>query len=81
MDYSEKYVQMCEKAEEIQDCYFDVEDFRPMLPSFLYDKRMGKVSIHIWTPPKLQDELGFEQAQLSISTEWAKPIGVAPLSI
>lgn len=50
MDFSKLYVEMCEAAQEIQDIYFEVDDFRPMLPSFLYDRRMDRFVVHIWMP-------------------------------
>jgi hypothetical protein len=70
MDTSKAYIEMCEKAQEIQDIYFDVDDMRPLLPSFVYDKRMERVAIQFWTPTTLATELGLENPHLVVSIEW-----------
>ena len=56
MDTTKDYIDKCEKAVKIQDIYFDVEDFRPLLPSFVYDKTLQRVCIHIWIPSKMSIE-------------------------
>jgi hypothetical protein len=70
MDFSEKYINMCAKAQEIQDYYFDTDDMRPNLPAFVCSSKMQRVCIQIWAPETLRQDLGIENPTLVISVEW-----------
>jgi len=73
MTFTKQYIEKCSKAQEIQDYYFDVDDMRPNLPSFVYSREMGKVCIQLWTPEALRQDLELiGGCTLAVSIEWQR---------
>jgi len=67
------YIKMCEKAEEIQGLWQEIDVAR--LPSFCYDKEIDRVCIFLWSPDTLVEKVGVpESNSLLVSIEWDKPL-------
>ena len=69
MDTSKQYIEMCEKATEIREEYFNRGD-NTLLPSFVYSKRSERVCINLWTPEILQNLLGNKYDSMNVSIDF-----------
>lgn len=78
MDITNKYVEMCTAAKEIQNVFFGQQTKRAyggLLPSFVYDRTMQRVGVLIWTPSLLRKHLNLTDNYLIISVEHEREVG------
>uniref|UniRef100_A0A6M3JRW3 Uncharacterized protein n=2 Tax=viral metagenome TaxID=1070528 RepID=A0A6M3JRW3_9ZZZZ len=77
MDITAEYIKKCEKSEEIQAIYFQsLDEHLKLLPSFVFDKRFGRVGINVWAPPVLQVILQIKCPAVFLSIERDKPLNI-----
>jgi len=83
MDTTEKYIEMCEKADEIQWKWKSTEGRLNILPSYFYDKDLSEVEIAVWLPQTfikaLDGAMGTNVIALGISQVEKNRVGEATM--
>ncbi len=75
MDTSKEYIEMCEKAEEIQKYFKATDEFDKVIPSFVYDGYIDRISNLVYAPIRLRKDLNSTSEVIVLSIEHERDEG------